>query len=846
MSPEPDHLRLVDPREGDELARASLIGRYIVLERLSAGAMGVVYEAYDPSLDRKVALKLLRTSRERASGPEAAARQEKRLLAEAKAVARLSHANVVAIHDVGSHRGRVFLTMELLRGGTLRAWMEGPRRSRAEILDMFIRIGHGLVAAHAAGVVHRDFKPDNVLLGGDGVPKVADFGLAHLLNGAAEEGPPSGANGASVAVGANGVAAGGAGPAAPPALTATGALVGTPAYMAPEQFLGRPPGPHSDQFAFTVALYEALYGERPFAGATWLELAAATVSGESRTPPPGARTPAWLQRLIARGLSARPSDRFASLRELVAVLESHARPPLRRRLTMLLAIGAGMALAAGSLTYVGSKRRAFEQTVASRLLEGRAALQEAERGACEMEALRPRMVAQFGGGDVAEGEASWRRLQEMRAAVHANHSRAEQAGESTLLMDPARGEARALVADALLGRLLVDLDARGEPDADLAARLALYDQGGLRRWRFASDAHVTIQPQPQPVGARIDVDRFVRAAGEAGSYQAVARGLAAPLVDHALPPGSYLFTLSAPGAAALRLAVVLRAGARERLSPGVRAESSLPPDFALVSAGEFLVGSALEDEFRRDLFRTVPLHRAQGHTFLIKRHETTFGEWIDYLEALPPVERARRTPRAASVGAQGDLELRRLSPGRWSLRLQPSTRGHVVRTGELLRDEGRRGFEAQDWMRLPVSAVSLEDAVSYAAWLRGSGRVPGARLCTNEEWEQAARGADGRPYPHGWRLAPGDANHQGTWNHDMRRYGPVVVGSFPRSDSPYGVSDMAGNVWEWVRTAGARPGQSVRGGAFAFDLVALRSDVREQAEAPMRDITIGVRICADP
>src|SRR5262245_19355591 len=205
------------------------------------GAMGVVYAAYDPDLDRKVALKLLRPDD---AGARDEARQA-RLVREAKAIAKLSHPNVVSIFDVGVHDGRVFLAMEYLPGGTLRQWLAGERRGWRAIVARFIEVGRGLAAAHGEGLVHRDFKPDNVLLDKNGAPKIVDFGLVRVTAGEgpdaealplAETVPPEKSGGNTT-------------------LTRTGALTGTPAYMAPEQFLSGTVDARSDQFAFSVALY---------------------------------------------------------------------------------------------------------------------------------------------------------------------------------------------------------------------------------------------------------------------------------------------------------------------------------------------------------------------------------------------------------------------------------------------------------------------------------------------------------------------------------------------------------------------------------------------------------------
>jgi serine/threonine protein kinase/tetratricopeptide (TPR) repeat protein len=320
----------------DVLSRGATLGRYLILERLGAGAMGVVYAAYDPELDRKVAIKILRPH-----GGGDQDRRRARLVREAKAVARVSHPNVVGIFDVGVHDGQVFLAMEYLTGGTLSDWLAAEKRAPSDITRMFIEVAKGLAGAHAEGLIHRDFKPDNVLIDKNGVPKVVDFGLVRL-SGSLESSASDLADTAELGLAetSRGSAAGVEG------LTRTGALAGTPAYMAPEQFLGEPVGTFSDQFAFCVALYEALYGGRPFAGKTLISLADSVTAGVVSAPPKDAHVSAWMRRLLLRGLAADPSQRFPSMQALAAAL---GHDPARRKkqwmlvgatlLTMLALVG---------------------------------------------------------------------------------------------------------------------------------------------------------------------------------------------------------------------------------------------------------------------------------------------------------------------------------------------------------------------------------------------------------------------------------------------------------------------------------------------------------------------------
>jgi tetratricopeptide (TPR) repeat protein/predicted Ser/Thr protein kinase len=285
------------------------VGRFELRERLGAGAMGVVYAAWDPQLDRRVAIKLLRATPGRASDPDSG----RRLLREAKAMARLRHPNVIQVHEVGEHRGQIFVAMEIIEGLSLREWLARARPWQA-IVEVFLAAGRGLAAAHRAGVIHRDFKPDNVLIEGERV-FVGDFGLARglELEARVEEGEGAPAR-----------------PDVDTILTQTGASVGTPAYMAPEAFEGVAPDARADQYAFCVSLYEALHGQRPFAQQTLTSLVAAKRELSLAPDDPAVRVqiPRWLERIVRRGLDPRPDARFTSMDELLAALTSEGR---RRR-----------------------------------------------------------------------------------------------------------------------------------------------------------------------------------------------------------------------------------------------------------------------------------------------------------------------------------------------------------------------------------------------------------------------------------------------------------------------------------------------------------------------------------
>ncbi len=323
------------------------VGRYVLLEVVGRGAMGVVFAAYDPQLERKIALKVMRSSGvDREEGRQ-------RLLREAQALAKLAHPNVVAIHDVGvldddaigelaphpdddwvapgsAPRSGVFITMELVDGSTLSAWLGQEHRSWREIVGVLVDAGRGLAAAHDVGLVHRDFKPDNVMIGRDGRVRVMDFGLARafeseLLGTASGEHTTTTTSEVSV--------------------TASGLIAGTPLYMAPEQHTGVGVDAKSDQFGFCVTAWQSLFGKPPFTGDSLPALVASKLDGRLGAPPPRSGVPSHFETVLRRGLAASPADRFADMHRLLAAL---ARDPVRARNRWIA--GLGVLVAAGAAT----------------------------------------------------------------------------------------------------------------------------------------------------------------------------------------------------------------------------------------------------------------------------------------------------------------------------------------------------------------------------------------------------------------------------------------------------------------------------------------------------------------
>lgn len=467
------------------------LGRYLILQPLASGGVGAVYTAYDPQLDRKVALKVLRSELVR---DETQVEWRGRLLREAHALARLSHPNVVTIHDAGLWAGELFLAMELLEGQTLRDLLDGPVRPWREVLPLLAAAGRGLAAAHAAGLVHRDVKPSNVLVTTAGRACVVDFGLARP----AHEPWRKGEDAALPASAADSVA-----------VTRLGHVPGTPGYMSPEQCRGEPVDPRSDQFSFCVTLYEALCGRRPFPGYDFQSFAEGYDRGTPALPM-GAEVPAWLSRAVLRGLSLRPEDRWPSMDALLEALEKDPGAARRRRLRIAAGAGAAAALVAAvglsAMQKAAACKRAPERWAQAWSPARAQGVQEAF-----LATGRPYAAASFervSAGMDAYGQG-WTAM--YREACEATRVRAEQSQElMDLRMDCLR---RQLGSAAALGAVLDRAD--DEVVANAATAVA-----ALPALDACADARALLEGEPRPRAPEA-VEAMERAQAEVAEARAL-------------------------------------------------------------------------------------------------------------------------------------------------------------------------------------------------------------------------------------------------------------------------------------------------------------------------------------
>jgi len=519
-----------------------------------------------------------------------------------------------------------------------------------------------------------------------------------------------------------------------------------------------------------------------------------------------------------------------------------SRKAIRRRRRVLWAIAATVPLAIALSTFatLHKTRTDLEERIDGHSANGLAALQQARNLRGQLEQQRKQAWALFDAQKSADAEALWASTASVQSAAESAFSRASQETETALSLSRGRGDVRQRFADVLAARALAaDQDGQATPRDELLQRLSLYDDGGERLRSFSAPAHLSVQSTPP--GATVSLAHYADD-GHRGLHLEAARDLGkTPNRARDIAPGSYLLTLELPGRPPVRAPIVLHRA--EHLSLELPLPAEVPPGFAYVPAGRFLYGNANED-LRHSFYNTAPLHERSTGPFLIALHETTFAEWIRYLDALDPAERARRVPHMGSGGFTGGLELLPVAGG-WQIRMQPAGQAYTAREGEPIHYPDRTLRADQDWLQLPVAAIAYDDARAYAAWLASSGQVPGARLCDEVEWERAARGADGREYPHGNHLNPDDANFDETYGKKTLSTGPDDVGAHPASRSPFGLDDMAGNVWEWVDSSAVSNKERVaRGGSFFLDSNTSQSSNRQVLDKEFRDGTLGMRVCA--
>jgi len=438
------------------------------------------------------------------------------------------------------------------------------------------------------------------------------------------------------------------------------------------------------------------------------------------------------------------------------------------------------------------------------------------------------------------GERSWRVALAAHDRAEAAYRDVERALEAALERQYGREESRELLDTAAYGRL--ELEECFHPQgAESPAVRAVAERISSPPWRARVDAPTELDLFPTPAGTRVDLARYGDVDG-----RLLPEPVRSPTGKWAwkLAAGSYQLRLSAPGRAAVALPVLLARGRNQRIH--VVLPASVPDGMVYVPPGCFLEGSD-DEALRSEQFESSPLHQVcMERGYLIGRTEVTFGDWLQYLDALPPGAEARHLLEALRSGTAGGLTLRWQPVSGWTLSFfRSGKRIFTAWEGEDFVYRARTRNARGDWRRLPLSGVSALDLAGYFAWLDRSGRLPGARLCTEAEWERAARGADARGYPGGDQLLTDDANFDVTYGRQPDAYGPDMAGAHPASTSPFGLVDMAGNALEMTTSLDPEQGQIfLRGGGWYYPRQATFIANRTAGDPTLRDPLIGARLCA--
>ncbi|WP_343213398.1 bifunctional serine/threonine-protein kinase/formylglycine-generating enzyme family protein [Archangium violaceum] len=542
---------------------------------------------------------------------------------------------------------------------------------------------------------------------------------------------------------------------------------------------------------------------------------------------------------------------------LLASSRAARRQRWGRRLVLLLV------LLAPAVIYGALRLREYladVSFVSERLQEAREALAMGRTLGAQVQARREEALAQFDEQPIASSplaaapgsqysrptaEQRWSETLALLTQAEGAYARATRALERALERGRAQGQARQLLLEATYERLLLaESFHRQGAQEELRQRLEhlIEDARDGAQWRQRVSAPAELELVTEPPGAKVAIERYVSDAQGVLRREPVSELGPTPLSPASLPAGSYHLRVTRPGRAPVDLPLLLTRGGRERLH--LVLPEAVPEGHVYIPPGCFLLGSADPEQVR--LFMTAaPLHRVCfGEGYLIGRREVTFQDWLDYLDTLPPGAEARRVLEQPHFSTAGAVTLRQQPGGGWTFSFRRSS--DLVLTaheGEPIRYPGREERQTVDWRKLPLTGVSADDLQGYFYWLDQSGRLPGARLCSEREWERAARGADGRTYPHGDRLEPDDVNIDVTYG--RRSFGPDEVGAHPASASPFGLLDMAGNAFELTRPATADLGRIVlRGGAWYYDQFGARVANRTAGDPTQRDVLIGVRVCA--
>ncbi|MBL9006592.1 MAG: SUMF1/EgtB/PvdO family nonheme iron enzyme [Myxococcales bacterium] len=520
-----------------------------------------------------------------------------------------------------------------------------------------------------------------------------------------------------------------------------------------------------------------------------------------------------------------------------------SRHALRRKQQLRRAL-ALLAPLAALLLYVGyqvKQRHDLREKVNIQLAESQKARQRAQQLSQELQIVRQQAFSAFDAAKRDEAEAIWAQVQEKTPEIDDLYALASQTLEAGLTLDPTRQDIKDRLADVLFDRAIAAENENNSTKVrDLLARMKLYDIEHKRQDKWNTPTEINLQINPN--GAQVTAARYVETKRK--SLELLPEQSIGSTHTHTkLSPGSYILTIRHPGYAVVRYPILAHRSESISVSFELPKLRDIPAGYIYIPPGAFLFGSDENDAFRKSFLGTAPIHKIWLPAYLISRNEVTFAEWIEYLNALPLPEREKRRQKSDSGAVSGRVELNLHPNGSWVLTIQPGSEVYTAVANEKISYKNRKIRQNVNWLRMPATGIAKSDAEEYAKWLNTSGRLPGARLCTEYEWERAGRGADSRDYPHGSVLLNDDANFDETYAKDPASVGLDEVGSHPVSESPFGLHDMAGNAFEWV-TSSVDPSETVaRGGSFFFGSPVLRLTNRSVVSPAFKEPSTGMRIC---
>ncbi|MFO0620499.1 MAG: SUMF1/EgtB/PvdO family nonheme iron enzyme [Polyangia bacterium] len=545
----------------------------------------------------------------------------------------------------------------------------------------------------------------------------------------------------------------------------------------------------------------------------------------------------WSERQLAELVLVDDSDITTRERSFIVASRGAAqRTKLVRRALLvtvpmlLVAIWGGIKL---------ESARTQRQKVNSYLERGQSIFAEAQKKASEAATLRQQSYAAFDNMDKDQGEAIWAKALEAGSEARDLLRKAEHTLEAGFALDSTRSEVRSALADVLYATaLLSEATYYKQGFSDAFERLQVYDADGHLTSKITEPASIEIDTQS--IQASVSIARY--AADKKKKLSIVEPrdiGLT-PVTNLTLAPASYLLSVRANGYEEIHYPLLVNHGEHIKIKLSIPKAGSIPSGFVYIPPGKFLFGSSAEELIRAGQLSTVPLHNVDTAGYLISKYEVTMGDWLNYIEALPPNIQQNLSMISNSSNS---ILFKKIENKTWQVRIQHAAETTTSNPDGTLVYQHRKLRKTHQWKDLPMVGISGNEAEEYAKWLDKSGKLPGARLCNEFEWERAARGADGREYPNGNNLDAADANFDETYGQDGKTAGPDSVGSYPQSNSPFQLFDMAGNAYEWVRSS-LKPGSYIiRSGGFWNPKFTANSSNRSVSDSNYREPQLGLRIC---